>query len=316
MSEKDLEESTKMYDKKKYPSNRDQSVIIVGWIAVLMASSLSLIVWRELGPGEPLWWPILTFCVLVIIFIASLVKKSLEPLKRFIAVILIIFLFGYGGGWQWGIIPLVRTSSLWINWTSSMPWALSSILTHLLRLSPALAILLFLLLTGRKRKDFFLVKGEIRAMVEPSKLLGMKEPKPWTKIGSIFAIVFTVGTLVFLTFSQFPSVSDFIGVLPLIPVSILIAAMNAFNEEFTLRAAPLSELWTKIGKTQALLITTVYFGLGHFYGVPSGILGILLSAFLGWFLGKSLLETKGFFWAWIIHFFPDVIIFTFYAMFP
>ncbi|MFW9999745.1 MAG: CPBP family intramembrane glutamic endopeptidase [Candidatus Hermodarchaeota archaeon] len=291
-------------------------LIILSWIITLFASSISLIFWREFGLGEPFWWPILTLIIMLAIFISSLVKKDLKPLRRFIAVILIIFLFGYGGGWQWGIIPAIRGSSVWIEWMNQMPWALSSILTHLLRLSPALAVLSFLLITGRKRKDFFLVKGEIRAQVEPSKLIGMKSPEPWTKIGSIFAIVFTLGTLMFLLFSKFPSVNDFIRVLPLLPVSILIAAINAFNEEFTLRAAPLSELRGVIGKKQALLITTLYFGLGHYYGVPSGLIGIALSAYLGWFLGKSLLETKGFFWAWIIHFFPDVVIFTFYAMFP
>jgi len=100
----------------------------------------------------------------------------------------------------------------------------------------------------------------------------------------------------------------------LIPVAVLIAVINAFNEEFTLRAAPLSRLWFTLGKQQALMITTVFFGLGHFYGVPSGILGVLLSGFLGWFLGKSMLETKGFFWAWLIHFIPDVFIFTFFAL--
>jgi ABC-type antimicrobial peptide transport system permease subunit len=48
--------------------------------------------------------------------------------------------------------------------------------------------------------------------------------------------------------------------------------------------------------------------------VPSGILGVLLSSFLGWFLGKSMLETKGFTWAWLIHFLPDAFIFTFFAI--
>lgn len=57
-----------------------------------------------------------------------------------------------------------------------------------------------------------------------------------------------------------------------------------------------------------------FFGLGHYYGYPSGVLGVLLSSFLGWFLGKSLLETKGFFWAWLIHFVPDVFIFIFLAI--
>jgi hypothetical protein len=142
----------------------------------------------------------------------------------------------------------------------------------------------------------------------------MRKPAPWTRIGSIFAVVFGTVTLVFLIFTYRPSFGAFLQALPLIPVVLLIAAINAFNEEFTLRAAPLSELWPVVGKQQALLITTVFFGLGHFYGVPNGALGVLLSGFLGWFLGKSMLETKGFFWAWLIHFIPDVSIFTFYAM--
>lgn len=48
--------------------------------------------------------------------------------------------------------------------------------------------------------------------------------------------------------------------------------------------------------------------------MPNGIPGVELASFLGWFLGKSLLETKGFFWAWTIHFVQDVFIFTFLAM--
>jgi hypothetical protein len=69
-----------------------------------------------------------------------------------------------------------------------------------------------------------------------------------------------------------------------------------------------------VGERQALLITTAFFGLGHFYGIPNGVLDVALSGFLGWFLGKSILETRGFFWGWLIHFLQDVIIFTFLAM--
>ena len=108
-----------------------------------------------------------------------------------------------------------------------------------------------------------------------------------------------------------PTVEQLVAGLPLLPVAALIAVMNAFNEEFTLRAAPLSELEPNIGKAQALMITSLYFGLGHFYGIPNGFIGVGLAAFLGYFLGKSMLETKGFFWAWFIHFLPDLIIFYF-----
>ena len=292
----------------------DQILVIIAWIAMLIPSSLSIILWREFGPGEPIWWPLIILISLLVLIVGGFLIKRLKPLRNFMIILLIIFLLGFGGGWQFGLIPFIRELPAWITWIESLPWALSSILIHLLRLSPAIGVLLFLLLIKRKRSDFFLIKGDITALVEPSKLIGMKKPEPWPKIGLIFAAIFTAGTFIFLIGTTPPTPSQFIQALPLIPVAILIAAINAFNEEFTLRAAPLSELWQVLGKKQGLLITTLYFGLGHYYGVPNGVIGVALSAFLGWFLGKSLLETKGFFWAWIIHFLPDIVIFTFYAM--
>jgi len=98
----------------------------------------------------------------------------------------------------------------------------------------------------------------------------------------------------------------------LIPFGFLIAIVNAFNEEFTLRVAPLGEIEPVIGKSNSLLATATYFGLGHYFGVPNGVLGVLLSGFLGWFLGKSMMETKGFFVAWLVHFITDIPIFLFF----
>jgi hypothetical protein len=63
-----------------------------------------------------------------------------------------------------------------------------------------------------------------------------------------------------------------------------------------------------------LLLVAAYFGLAHFYGVPYGIVGVMMAGFLGWFLTKAMLETRGFFWPWLIHFCQDVAIFTFMAM--
>jgi hypothetical protein len=293
--------------------NHQNIYTLVAWIVTLLISSLSLIIWRQFWSNEPFWWPWLTVGLLLVFFINSFfpVLKALRP---FIIVILIIYIMGFGGGWQWGFIPYVRASTAWTDWTAGMSWALSSMATHLLRLSPAIVILLYLLLSGRSRKDLFLQLGTINAPVEPSRLIGMKKPESWTRIGTIFAIVFSAGCITFLMITARPTADSFLHALTLIPVAILIAAINAFNEEFTLRAAPLSVLVPVLGKRQSLLITTALFGLGHFYGVPNGIVGVALSAFLGWFLGKSILETKGFFWAWIIHFVQDVFIFSFFAM--
>jgi membrane protease YdiL (CAAX protease family) len=293
----------------------DQIVVTIAWIAMLIPSSLSIILWTELVHWVPFWWPFLMLIFLLILIASGFLIKRLKPLRNFMIILLIIFILGFGGGWEFGLIPVIRNLPAWISWTEQLPYALSTIFVHLLRLTPAIGVLIFLILNKRRRSDYFLVKGDINALVEPSKLIGMKKPEPWPKIGLIFAAIFTAGTFIFLIATKPPSISQFVQVIPLIPVSILIAAMNAFNEEFTLRAAPLSELWKTIGKKQGLLITTFYFGMGHYLsGVPSGIIGVALSAFLGWFLGKSLLETKGFFWAWFIHFLPDIVIFTFFAM--
>ena len=35
---------------------------------------------------------------------------------------------------------------------------------------------------------------------------------------------------------------------------------------------------------------------------------------LGWLLARSMVETRGLFWAWFIHFCQDVIIFSFLAI--
>jgi hypothetical protein len=82
----------------------------------------------------------------------------------------------------------------------------------------------------------------------------------------------------------------------------------------TYKASFLSVLENPVGGRQALLLMAAYFGLGHYYGVPYGIIGVIMAGFLGWILGKSMLETRGFFWAWFIHFWQDVLIFAFLAI--
>jgi len=59
-----------------------------------------------------------------------------------------------------------------------------------------------------------------------------------------------------------------------------------------------------------LFIAAMIFGIGHYYGAPSGIVGVVMSGLLGWYLSRSMYETKGFVSSWIIHFLQDVVIFA------
>ncbi|MCX6655342.1 MAG: CPBP family intramembrane metalloprotease [Candidatus Bathyarchaeota archaeon] len=288
--------------------------LYIAWAATLTASTLTLIPWRELLGGEPGWWWGATAIVIISLFTSTLLVESLRPVRGYIIIISLIFFLGLGGGWQTGLVPLIRRSQLWIASVENAPWAVSALATHFLKLVIPLTILGYLLARGRSLRDIYLVKWDVSAMAESSRLIGMKKPEPWTHVGLIFTVIFSTGTVAFVLLSARPSLDVLIRVLPLVPVAIVIAGINSFNEEFTLRAAPLSELVSAVGKEQALLMTTVFFGLGHFYGIPPNLIGVALAGFLGWFLGKSILETRGFFWAWFIHFVQDIFVFTFLAM--
>ncbi len=273
-----------------------------------------MILWREFLGGEPDWWWGATAVALSALFASALVVKTLKPIRGYLAVLLLIFLLGFGGGWQSGLVPLIRGSPLWASVVEQRPWAASALATHLLRLTIPLVILGYMLARGKGRRELFLMRGDISALAEPSRLIGMKKPEPWTRIGTVFALIFTAGSAVFVVLSFHPSTEALAGITPLLPTILLLATMNGFNEEFTLRAAPLSELVPAVGKEQALLLTTYFFGIGHFYGVPPNVIGVALAGFLGWFLGKSILETRGFFWAWTIHLLQDILVFTLLAM--
>jgi hypothetical protein len=288
--------------------------VAVAWAATISASSLSLILWRALVGGEPEWWWGATAVLLLALFASSLLVKSLKSVRGYLVVLLLIFFMGFGGGWRSGLVPFIRGSAFWVDNVEGAPWAVNALATHMLRLSIPFAILGYLLLKGRRPRDFFLVKGDPRAPAEPSRLIGLKKPEPWTRVGFVFAAIFTAGTATFVILSAHPTLEALGGVIPLLPAVVAVAVMNGFNEEFTLRAAPLSELVSAVGKEQALMLTTYFFGIGHFYGVPPGLIGVALAGFLGWFLGKSILETRGFAWAWLIHLIQDIFVFTFVAL--
>ena len=283
---------------------------LLPWIMILVASPVGIIPWRMAGLTEPFWVPWLHFGILLLLFLSTIIYNSLKLHRRFALIMVILFFMGYGAGWTFGVVPYIRSTTMWATWEATGPRALYELSLHGLRLTPALVLLTFLLLSGRKRQDFFLAKGERKAIFEPSKILKTKSPTTWTKMALIFSAVFVaVVTVILLGASDLSSLTiDWY----LVPVAILVAIMNGLNEEFSLRAAPLGELEPTMGKSDSLIATATYFGLGHYFGTPSGIIGVILSGFLGWFLGKSMLETKGFFIAWLVHFLTDIPIFIYF----
>lgn len=58
------------------------------------------------------------------------------------------------------------------------------------------------------------------------------------------------------------------------------------------------------------MVAAAFFVVAHYYGAPGGIIGVIMSGVLGWYMCRSMYETRGFVAAWIIHFSQDVVIFS------
>jgi len=241
--------------------------------------------------------------------VLSFFLSLLRPLRNFVILLGAIYII------EWSISQAAQFP-FWqaVFGGENVPFTTDMMGIQLQRLVVALLMIGVLLLLGYTRKQFFLVKGDLRAPVEPVRLPGFPNQDNWMRFGRMWAVFITVGTLAFLFIAGRPSGSALLQAVPILPAVLLFAAMNAFSEEMTYRSALLAPLEGVVGPRQALYMTALFFGIGHFYGVPYGVMGVVLASFLGWMLGKAMLETRGFFWAWFIHFLQDVAIFSFMAV--
>ena len=100
----------------------------------------------------------------------------------------------------------------------------------------------------------------------------------------------------------------------LLPWALATATLNAANEEFQFRCVPLAHLRNVLPLRESVWLTAIFFGLAHYFGQPSGWLGVAMATVAGFIWGKSMLETRGVAWALGIHFVQDLVIFYFLAM--
>lgn len=150
-------------------------------------------------------------------------------------------------------------------------------------------------------------------IIRPEPWIGVKPKKTetWKNLGVNFAIVITLVTSVVIYFQVVHGGSVSLELYPGVILILLFALMNAFSEEIIFRfsfVAIVSRYGFSPYVAQGLAASI--FGIVHYFGNPGGMPGVLMAAFIGWFLAKSMLETKGFFWALTIHFLQDVVIFS------
>jgi len=290
--------------------NKAEPVLLqmVAWSTVLLISNLPAIVGKELLHLDLPWLFTAHVVLLSAGLLLSLLTPTLRPLKAFFALFWVLYFAEYGAQ---VFAPMLAAR----GWRDSRGTLFVSemMITQITRFGVALLMLAASWLLMRRRSAFFLGVGDLHAVAEPIPLVGMTRPSTWNRLAPIMAVCLAGGLVAFAIIAGGAPLANLPRALPLLPFVVLFAAMNAFGEEMSYRAPQLGALAPVVGESQALLMTAIYFGIGHFYGVPYGIVGVLMAGVLGWLLGRSMLETKGLLCAWLIHFAMDLVIFTFMA---
>ena len=174
-----------------------------------------------------------------------------------------------------------------------------------------LAVIVLFLVYLQDTHNFWLFfsYGNLSASAEPVFWFGIGPDRTWIFVGLYLCIIITLGTLSFVYFQFRRLKVKFSEILPYIGWVVLFSLTNSFSEEAIFRLGVISPLFGIIDPSSLILVSAIIFGLAHFGGMPHGLIGMLMAGFLGWFLAKSVIETEGIFWAWLIHFIQDVVIY-------
>lgn len=283
--------------------------ILLAWI-VILAIALPKIILQEIFKIEvsPDQQALLALSVITVALLATLAVHALQGLRPFLALFAVVVCS------QWLVYNRIDTLPFYRTWLKNPSFNVNMLAEQSLNLMVMLLVIAALLVMRKTFAGFFLRRGEIDAPATPIRWLGVKAGDRWRQLGLILTLCISLGTLTFLIIAGRPPLDIVVRALPFLPAVLLAAVINALTEEVSYKASFLSVLQEPVGARQALGMVAAYFGIAHFYGVPYGVIGVLLAGFMGWILARSMLDTKGLFWAWFIHFWQDVWIFSFMAI--
>jgi membrane protease YdiL (CAAX protease family) len=280
---------------------RRVSPVPLAWTATLLAGSLPFVVVSDVLHARPRFWLYLGQLVALLLLLA--VART-APAARSLAgyVVLLIAM---------DLAFLVAGAIERPRWFDDGPSYLVVPAVAVVNLMPALAMLAVSLVLGRNRRELFLRAGNVHA---PSRIPGTRHRVPWSRFGLPVTILFLAPLAVQLALTVHTDVGEVRRAILLLPLGIAFAALNAVQEEFRFRAAPLAWLVPAVGAEQGIWLTAAAFGLAHWNGHPSGPIGVVMTFFAGALLAKCMLETRGLAWPVTIHAAQDLLIFVFLAL--
>jgi membrane protease YdiL (CAAX protease family) len=270
------------------------------WLIVLLLTVPEIIL-RAFMQVDTAWMLSARLILLTGIIVLSSVIGWSRPLRGFALVLLVIYAA------ESFFLALIPQSDLYQNIFGGSA-NLLFFGERLLRIGTVLVMLLVLLGMGLRPRDFYLALGRLNATAEADNRLHIPpKAEPWTRFGRNFGII----SIAILLFFMLPAIKPTLGnfSLGLLIFAAVCAAINAFAEEFLYRCALLPQLLPFVSKNRTLALVAIWFGLAHYFGIPSGITGVLITALGGWIFAKSMVETRGIGWAWLLHFLSDFTIY-------
>lgn len=281
----------------------------VAMLMVLVASILPQILIREVAQmAVPFWLQYAQVAVLLAMaLLLSRSKGEQRGLSRFALVLSGSVALHKAGA-------VVLGSQWWQNLFANRGWFIASVGSQVsLRMLITVPMIAILLLLFKKPETVYLRKGDLSITAEPIKAFGIKENwVSWGRLAVMSGLLIATGTLLLtlLTVTGFRAPGNLGGLPAALPMIVLLALINSFTEGVLFRNAVLGPLTGVLPKNQLMIVAAAFFGVSHFYGAPQGVVGVVMSGVLGWYLCRSMYETRGLLAPWIIHFFQDVVIFA------
>jgi len=273
------------------PASARITLIITAWVATLILSKLPLVIARDILGTDLPWIMPAWIGTAALLFISTYVWQSLRPLRAYFMVMGLIWLMAV-------FAPLLSQTAIWQNLFSGRSEMVALLGDRAFLILEAFILVAALFLMGAKREDIFLTLGDLKAPLGGQAPATRQRFLSWPVFGAVMSLL--LGGLFFLFLvSQNPAaLSNLAAVLPWLPLVLLNAGLNAFGEEVLFRGAPLGTLLPAVGPKHALWLTSLWFGLGHYYGgIPSGPVGLVQSGLLALLMGKAVLDTRGLGWS-------------------
>ncbi|WP_186816618.1 CPBP family intramembrane glutamic endopeptidase [Cellulomonas aerilata] len=274
------------------------------WVLTVVLSGLPMIVLAAVAGRPPASLSVWVLLGVIPLVAVAWIWPPSRPLRSYSVVMLAAFCVGY-------VLQPVLAASL---------RGAGPVLIQLL-VSRTVVVLLALVLAASLVKGLGLTRHQ--AFVAPGDLTARTRLRwPGTQRRVSWAVVATSAALViFALVAAAGSPASGLGatplrdVLPWTPVILACAAFNAFGEEVIYRSGPLATVVGVVGPTQAVLLTSLWFGLAHYVGsVPDGLGGVVASGGLALLLGRAMLATRGVAWPWLVHVAIDTAVFVSIAL--